>query len=197
MVVGSSSATPVHALVQRLLPSRNPDPADRVRAWNEWLLVGGSDPVLKFIRWSNGTTTDDEEILQETLILAYLKVERGEYQDRNIPFTAFLKKIAWYKIMEASRKHVGQLPLDDFYEVLADDGDDHEYAELWKEHEALNRALAALPPRRARVMVLYEDGYTTAEIAHSLGIREELVRKEKSLGLRQLRDAVHHLALAG
>ncbi len=197
MVVCSSLPVSIHALVQRMLPVRNDDPADRVRAWNEWLSLGGSDPVLKFIRWSNGTTTDDEEILQEALILGYLKVERGEYQDRNLPFTAFLKKIAWYKIMEASRKHTGQVPLDDFYEVLAEDNEDHEYAEHWKEHEALHRALTQLPPRRARVMLMYEDGYTTAEIAQQLGIKEELVRKEKSLGLRQLRDAISHMALAG
>ena len=187
----------VHALVQSLLPSRNPVPEDRVRAWNEWLLAGGSDPVLKFIRWSNGTLTDDEEILQETLIIAYVKVERGEYQDRNLPFTAFLKKIAWYKIMEASRKHKGQVPLEDFYEVLAEESEAHEQVDQWKEHEALHRALRTLPPRRARVMLLYEDGYSTAEIAEQLGIKEELVRKEKSLGLRQLRHAIDMMALAG
>ncbi|MBK8028304.1 MAG: hypothetical protein IPK17_02100 [Chloroflexi bacterium] len=92
MVVYSSLPVSLHSLVLRMLPVRNEDPADRIRAWNEWLSFGGSDPVLKFIRWSNGTTTDDEEILQETLILGYLKVERGEYQDRNLPFTAFLEE---------------------------------------------------------------------------------------------------------
>jgi RNA polymerase sigma factor (sigma-70 family) len=178
----------VPLLVQRLLPSDNPDARDRRRAWNEWLSAGGYEPVLKFIRWSNGTTTDDEEILQETLIIAYMKVERGQYQDRNLPFTAFLKKIAWYKIMEASRKDAGIVPLDDLYEVIAEDHHDHERAEYWKEHELLKAALAQLPPRRSRIMLLYEHGYSTAEIAEQLGIREDLVRKEKSLGLRQLRN---------
>jgi DNA-directed RNA polymerase specialized sigma24 family protein len=45
-------------------------------------------------------------------------------------------------------------------------------------------------------MLLYEYGYSTAEIAKLLNIREELVRKEKSLGLRQLRETVT-IALAG
>ncbi len=178
----------VHLLVQRLLPSQNPDRADRARAWNEWLSAGGYEPVLKFIRWSNGTAADDEEILQETLIIAYVKVERGLYQDRNLPFTAFLKKIAWYKIMEASRKDVGLVPLDDFYEIIAEDHHDHERVEYWKEHELLQSALAHLPSRRCHIMLLYENGYSTAEIAEQLGIREDLVRKEKSLGLRQLRN---------
>jgi len=178
----------VHLLVQRLLPMSNPDAADRARAWNEWLSAGGYEPVLKFIRWSNGTTADDEEILQETLIIAYVKVERGLYEDRNLPFTAFLKKIAWYKIMEASRRDAGIVPLDDLYEVIAEDHHDHERVEFWKEHELLQSALAQLPPRRSRIMLLYEYGYSTAEIAEQLNIREDLVRKEKSLGLRQLRN---------
>jgi len=175
-------------LVQRLLPSANPDTDDRSTAWNEWLSSGGHEPVLKFIRWSNGTNTDDEEILQETLIIAYVKVERGQYQDRNLPFTAFLKKIAWYKIMEASRKETGLIPLDDMYEIVSEDHHEHERVEFWKEHESLQAALKHLPPRRSRIMLLYEYGYTTSEIAEQLGIREDLVRKEKSLGLRQLRS---------
>jgi RNA polymerase sigma factor (sigma-70 family) len=178
----------VQLLAQRLLPSVNPDAADRSRAWNEWLLAGGYEPVLKFIRWSNGTNTDDDEILQETLIIAYVKVERGQYQDRNLPFTAFLKKIAWYKIMEASRKEYGAVPLDDLYEIVAEDHHEHERVEYWKEHELLENALAQLPPRRSHIMLMYEYGYSTAEIAEQLDIREDLVRKEKSLGLRQLRN---------
>jgi RNA polymerase sigma factor (sigma-70 family) len=178
----------VQLLTQRLLPSANPDTADRAQAWNEWVSSGGYEPVLKFIRWSNGTNTEDEEILQETLIIAFVKVERGQYQDRNLPFTAFLKKIAWYKIMEASRKESGIIPLDDLYEIVAEDHHEHERVEFWKEHELLETALAQLPPRRSRIMLLYEYGYSTAEIAELLGIREDLVRKEKSLGLRQLRS---------
>ena len=54
----------------------------------------------------------------------------------------------------------------------------------------LRTALGELPPRRSRIVMLYEDGYSTAEIASALGIREALVRKEKSLGLRQLRQCI-------
>ncbi len=186
----------VQLITQRLLPSLNPEPAERARAWNEWLSSGGHEPVMKFIRWSNGTNTDDEEILQETLIIAYIKVERGQYQDRNLPFTAFLKKIAWYKIMEASRKEMGQVPLDDLYEIVAEDHHEHERVEFWKEHESLQTALAHLPARRSHIMKLYEYGYSTAEIAEQLGIREDLVRKEKSLGLRQLRSDPAFAAVA-
>ena len=180
--------------VRRLIPGLNPNREDRALAWNQWWSAGGAEPVLKFIRWSNGTSTEDEEILQETLVTAYLKVERGAYEHRDVPFTAFLKKIAWFKILEASRRYVHQVPLDEVEEVVEDDDHPSEYAEQWKEHEALKIALDALPKRRSNILLLYETGYTTAEIADHLSIREELVRKEKSLGLKQLRQQV---ALAG
>lgn len=181
---------PTMADVRRLMPSFNPDLSDRVLAWNEWLSHGGSQPVLKFIRWSNGTNADDDEILQETLLTAYLKVEQGQFQDRNVPFTAFLKKIAWYKIMEASRRESGTVALDDMSEFVTEEDDKHERTEYWKEFEALQAALVKLPPRRSKIVMLYENGYSTSEIATHLGIREELVRKEKSLGMRQLRETV-------
>jgi RNA polymerase sigma factor (sigma-70 family) len=150
--------------------------------------------VRRFIRWSNGTSTDDEEILQDALITAYLKVERGDYEYRQVPFTAFVKKIAWYKILEAARQYPRHVTLDDVIEYADDDeGAITERVEFWREYEALKYALSELPARRSKVLLLYENGYSTAEIAEHLSIREDLVRKEKSLGLRQLRD---HMSLA-
>ncbi len=183
---------PLDPLVQRLIPAYNTDPGDRTTAWGDWLRAGGAAAVEKFIRWANGTEVEDDEILQETLVVAYKKVECGAYEHRNLPFSAFLKKIAWYKIMEASRKHGQHVSLDLLHEeLIADESANHERIEHWKEVEILRAALGALPPRRSRIMLLYEDGYSTAEIAGKLGIREALVRKEKSLGLRQLRQQVH------
>ncbi len=182
--------TLMSADVRRFMPTFNPNPEDRLIAWDEWLARGGCEPVLKFIRWSNGTNADDDEILQETLLTAYKKVERGQYEDRSIPFTAFLKKIAWYKIMEASRRDAGSVSLDDFSEYITEETGEHDSVEKWREYEVLRSALVTLPPRRSRIILLYEYGYSTSEIADHLGIREELVRKEKSLGLRQLRETV-------
>jgi RNA polymerase sigma factor (sigma-70 family) len=180
---------PLDPSVRRLLPSHNPDAADRAHAWSDWYHEGGSAPVLKFIRWANGTRTEDEEILQETLIVAYTKVEQGLYEHRDVPFSAFLKKIAWFKIMEAARRRSDHVSLDDLVDDhVADEHDRHAAVESWKEQEALSTALRQLPPRRSHIVLMYERGYSTAEIAQQLGIREALVRKEKSLGLRQLRQ---------
>jgi len=63
----------VQQLVQRMLPSNTANAADRALAWNEWIAIGGCEPLCRFIRWKNGTATEDDEILQETLITAYIK----------------------------------------------------------------------------------------------------------------------------
>jgi RNA polymerase sigma factor (sigma-70 family) len=180
----------VEDMIKRLLPAHNPNRRERQYAWNDWLLQGGADPVLKFIRWTNGTSTDDEEILQDTIITAYLKVEAGEYEYTGIPFTAFLKRIAWYKIMEASRQGRRQVALDDMVDYADEEQPGRDRADFWKEHEALKIALRQIPARRSQVLLLYENGYSTTEIAEQLGINEALVRKEKSLGMRQLKEKV-------
>lgn len=182
---------PLDPYVRRLLPVYNEDVTDRTSAWEDWLRAGGTAAVEKFIRWANGTSVEDDEILQETLIVAYKKVEKGAYEHRDLPFSAFLKKIAWYKIMEASRRGGQHVSLEVLHEdLIAEEQTGHEHIERWKEFEMLRTALGELPPRRSRIVMLYEDGYSTAEIASALGIREALVRKEKSLGLRQLRQCI-------
>ena len=192
-----SGARLIEPLVRRLLPAQNPDPAARAHAWNDWIAAGGCVPLCKFIRWAIGTTVEDDEILQETLITAYVKVEQGAYTPRDVPFSAFLKSIARFKILEAARRHGRHVSFDALPDdLLADESSPHDAADTWKEQEALQTALRTLPPRRSHIVILYEHGYTTAEIASQLGIGEALVRKEKSLGLRQLRQSVQ-FALAG
>jgi hypothetical protein len=77
------------ALVKRLLPSANPDPEDRARAWAEWHRRWGGEAVLKYVRLANNTPESDEDILQDAMLTAYVEVERGHYEHRaGIPFTA-------------------------------------------------------------------------------------------------------------
>lgn len=184
--------------VCRMLPVSNPDADDRRHAWDEWLLTGGAEPVLRYIRYHNGTREDDQEILQDTLRTGYQKVEAGQYEDRGVPFTAFLKAIARFRILEAARHGWRELPLEAVAEAPAEEAlSAHERAEAWKEREGVRAVLAALPARRAQVLLLVEFGYETDEIAELLHIRTDLVRKEKSLALRSLRQCLRQHARAG
>jgi RNA polymerase sigma factor (sigma-70 family) len=188
-----SNGAPVHQLdlihgldVRRLLPSENPDEDDRAQAWQAcWDDIG--DAVLKYIRYKNRTSTEDTDILADSMAIAYVEVERGRYQNRSgVPFSAYVKGIARNMILEAMRRDRRSVPLDDLY----DGHDQHDLEaviERSEQREALHRHMLELSPRRRQVLLLYGEGHDTSQIASNLGIREDLVRQEKSRGIQQLK----------
>jgi RNA polymerase sigma factor (sigma-70 family) len=187
---GGSLVQPMDPLtgldVRRLLPSENPDEQDRALAWQTcWEMIG--DAVLKYIRYKNRTSTDDTDILADSMAIAYVEVERGRYQHRSgVPFTAYVKGIARNMILEAARRDRRSLPLDDFHDKHAQH-DLEAVVEHSEQQEALHRHMLELSPRRREVLLLYGEGHDTAHIANNLGIREDLVRQEKSRGIQQLK----------
>ena len=179
------------AFVKRLLPSANPDPAGRADAWNEWQTRVGKESVLKFIRLYNNTAEPDEDILQDSLLAAFLEVERGRYERREgIPFTAYVKGIARNKIREARRRQRGWTSLEEIPETPTEPAPRHlELAvERSEQHRALFHGLARLPLQRRQVLERYLYGASTAEIAAELSITEELVRQHKHRALRTLQQ---------
>ena len=179
------------ALVQRMLPSLNPDRRDRARAWSEWQLSTGESAVLKFIRMKNNTNEPDEDILQEAMLIAFIEVERGNYQRQpGVPFTAYVKGIARNKIREARRRArnwvsleaVSQLPGEGAQRQL------EQAIEQREKREAFEQGVRRLPGQRRQVLERFLSGESTREIAAGLAITEELVRQHKSRGLRRLRQ---------
>jgi RNA polymerase sigma factor (sigma-70 family) len=173
--------------VLRLLPACNPNPHDRLRAWNELVDAGLWDQLRRFIQYHNRTAAADEDILQDTLLLAWAKVENGEYEYRSKPFTAYLKAIAGYKLLEAARERF-HADVDDYAEALPDPSAELAPPEQFVADGPLRAALGALPPRRRDVLLLSElYEFSGEEIAARFHIRADLVRKDKSLALQQLR----------
>jgi RNA polymerase sigma factor (sigma-70 family) len=171
--------------IHRLLPQENPDDDDRAEAWQHcWEVIGAQ--VQRYIRYSNRTSTEDSEIFADSMAIAYLEVERGNYQVRTgVPFTAYVKGIARNMILEAYRRDRRSVPLPDFFD-RPDPYDVESAFEQHEQRETLNTHMDALPPRRREVLRLFCEGHDTAEIATHLGIREDLVRQEKCRAIQQL-----------
>ena len=181
------------ALVRRLLPSANPDPQDRARAWTEWQArpAGGGPAVLKFVRSSNNTAELDEDILQDAMLTAYVEVERGHYEHRaGIPFTAYVKGIARNKIREARRRNRRWAALEEAADVPADPAPRalEGMVEGHQARQALRQGLEKLPPQRRLVLQHYLAGESLAEIAQRLDITEALVRQHKHRALERLQQ---------
>lgn len=183
------------ALIDRLLPTKNPNPEDRARAWAEWHLRRGGQAVLSYIRASNNTVEAHEDILQDAMMTAYVEVERGHYEHRaGIPFTAYVKGIARNKIREARRRHRNWEPLEEVSHLRAEPARELETVyDRREERRALRRGLAQLPDRRRQVLEGILGGESLAEIARRLEMTEENVRQHKHRGLRRLQQ----LALLG
>lgn len=178
-------------LVERLLPSRNPNPADRARAWCEWYQHVGESSVLAFIRTMNDTVEPDMDILQDAMATAYQNVERGRYEPcAEIPFTAYVKGIARNKLREARRRARPVVAWDESAHDLfasADHGPELLFERKEQRH-ALRVGLSRLSQHRRTVLEQILGGHSTAEIAEALGMSEEAVRQHKSRGLRSLRE---------
>lgn len=187
MTVNTGSADP---LTLRLLPEYNPSALDRRTAWDALLNSDVLQQLKNFIHYRNGTSAADDDILQETLLLAFCKVENGDYRYGEAPFVAYLKAVAGFKILEAARERF-HASLDDFEEALPDPHAEFISAEPLLAGGPLLTALNDLPPRRRDVLLLAElYDHSGEEIAQRLHIRPDLVRKDKSLALQQLRRAL-------
>lgn len=179
------------AQVRRLLPSANPDPDDRARAWSEWQDSLGDPAVLKFVRSSNNTAEPDEDILQDAMLTAYVEVERGHYEHRaGVPFTAYVKGIARNKIREARRRARHWAALEDASDVPADPAPRalEGAVESRETRRALRQGLEQLPLQRRQVLQHYLNGERLAEIAQRMEITEALVRQHKHRALQRLQQ---------
>lgn len=177
-------------LIRRMLPTCNPDRADRAKAWTEWQRQVGEAAVRSFIRARNNTNEPDEDIFQEAIITAYQDVENGRYEKREgIPFTAYVKGIARNKIREAWRRDRRKIPLEWVVSTLPDTPQvqPERLFEKQEKQAYLYSGLAKLSEGRRQVLMRYIRGERTAEIAAALEVSEEVVRQRKSRGLRSLR----------
>lgn len=178
------------ALMKRLLPGTNHNQADRAQAWAEWHSLGEA-LLAGFIRVHNNTTEPDDDLLQETLLTAFLGVERGQYQPREgVPFTAYVKGIARNKIREARRRSRPQVSLDEIYPKR--DGElprqPEEALERHEQHADVRAGLQQLSGARRQVMLRFLNGESTEAIAQQLALSEALVRQHKCRGLRKLKQ---------
>jgi RNA polymerase sigma factor (sigma-70 family) len=177
------------ALVRRILPTTSPDRSERAHAWAEWQLTVGETTLRKYIGLYNTSGEADDDILQDTLLTAFLEVERGRYQPREgVPFTAYVKGIARNKMREARRRRCWP-SLDEFPDMSVSSAHrqtEHDY-ERKERQSVLWQGLDALQGERRAVLEHYLSGDTTGEIADRLAVSEDVVRQHKCRGLRQIR----------
>jgi RNA polymerase sigma-70 factor (ECF subfamily) len=116
----------------------------------------------------------------------------GNYQDRGLPISAWLYRIAhnlvanWYR--DTSRRK--EISLDDGYNTLSQhDPHPENLLEIAEEHEALLQVIRQLPPERQQLLVLkFVERLPNAEIGHIMGRTEGAIKSLYHRTLSALRE---------
>jgi RNA polymerase sigma-70 factor (ECF subfamily) len=168
------------------------------------------DRVFQFCFAHSRSREDAEDLTAETFTRALRALQRpagehGSYEERGVPFSAFLLRIAARlaitMIERAERKGTLSLELGvpgedegaPLSAYLADERQrsPEEVVEEWERAARLNAALAQLPPEHREVLQLaIFQGLSWTAIAQRLGCSEAAAKKRRERALARLRVAL-------
>ena len=136
--------------------------------------------LLRFGHVLTGSPHEAEDLVQEALARTMRRWHRMDLSDP----VAYVRKVMVNTHLTRWRRWGSRVQLGDVPEAMADD----DGLRRSQDRDALNRALAGLPPRQRAVLVLrYLEDLPDDEIADLLGCRPGTVRSQASRGLSALR----------
>ena len=146
--------------------------------------------IYNYIYYRTGNQHDAEDLTARVFHRAMRHIEN--YQDRGLPFSAWLYRIAhnlvanWHR--DNSRRK--EIPLDDGYNVLKQSGLHPEAAlEKNEEQEELLQVIRRLPVERQQLIILkFVEHLPNAEIGRIMGRTEGAIKSLYHRTLISLRD---------
>jgi RNA polymerase sigma-70 factor (ECF subfamily) len=147
------------------------------------------DRIYSYIYFRTGNTQDAEDLTAKTFHQALANIRR--YNERGIPFAAWLYRIAhnlvanWYR----DHKRKQQVALDEMWPAIAKGrASPDSVAQKNSEEDALRTAIKSLPPDRQLLLVLkYGEGKSNLEVGKVLGRSEGAVKSLFHRTLKELR----------
>ena len=130
-----------------------------------------------------GNMADADDIAQETLVQAYLAIDR--YTDSG-KFKSWLFKIAHNRFLNHMAARKPQVSIDESSGAMASESADSGFA-----HQQLYMALSILPPKeRSAITLYYLSGYSVKDIATITESSEDAVKKQMSRGREKLKTLI-------
>ena len=145
--------------------------------------------IFSYVYYRTGNQHDAEDLTERVFLRAISHI--GNYQDRGVPFSAWLYRIAhnlvanWHR--DNSRKQ--ETSLDDTFFVQMDR--QHPEVELvhTEEQDALLKIIRTLAPDRQQLLILkFVQNYSNAEIGQVMGRTEGAIKSLYHRTLLSLRD---------
>ncbi|HUF39429.1 MAG TPA: sigma-70 family RNA polymerase sigma factor [Anaerolineales bacterium] len=145
--------------------------------------------IYTYIFYRTGSGTDAEDLTARVFMRALRHIPK--YQDRGVPFTAWLYRIAhnlvanWHR--DGARRP--ETPLDEaLFQHSTGQGPEHALLQN-ERNEALLRLVRRLPPDRQQLLILkFVENYSNAEIGRVMGRTEGAVKSLYHRTLLALRD---------
>ena len=144
------------------------------------------DAIYRFCLARTGTSHDAEDLTADVFVKAMKSLDR--YQDRGLPFAAFLYRIARNAAIDRSRTLKQPLSVDGLLVEPSSKQDVEAEASLAVEKSILLAALSKLKPEHRDVISLrFIEGYAALEVAQMLGKTEGAIRTLQHRALERLR----------
>ncbi len=144
-------------------------------------------PIYRYMFYRVNDVAEAEDLTEQVFLKAWEAL--GHYQLRNVPFSAWLYRIAHNTVADRYRTRKTTLPLDGQL-LLRDMTSGPEDRLDWRETiETVAQALSQLTPIHQQVLTLrFISGLSHAETAQVLERSEEAVRVLQHRALAALRD---------
>ncbi len=145
--------------------------------------------IYRYVLYRVGDVAEAEDLTETVFLKAWEALDR--YQTRDVPFTAWLYRIAHNAIIDRHRTRQAALPLEDQW-PLRDEADGPEDRVDARENiEAVSEALTQLPGAYQHVLTLrFISGLSHSETARVLKRSEEAVRVLQHRALNALRHVL-------
>jgi RNA polymerase sigma-70 factor (ECF subfamily) len=144
------------------------------------------DAIYRFCLARTGTAHDAEDLTSDVFVKALQSIDR--YQDRGLPFAAFLYRIARNAAIDRSRTLKQPFSFDGLLVEPASKQNVELEAAFAVERSILLGALARLKQEHRDVIVMrFIEGYAALEVAQILGKTEGAIRTLQHRALERLR----------
>lgn len=144
------------------------------------------DAIYRYCLSRTGTAHDAEDLTSDVFVKALHSIDR--YQERGLPFVAFLYRIARNAAIDRSRTLKQPLSVDELVTQPASRQNVEAEAMLAVDRSILLAALTKLKTEHRDVIVMrFIEGYSALEVAAALGKTEGAVRTLQHRALERLR----------
>lgn len=143
------------------------------------------DRVYRYVYFRVGSTVEAEDLTEHVFLKAWEAIER--YEDRGIPFIAWLYRLAHNLVVDHYRARRPTMPLEDVAEAEEPGANTLDSVENEIDAEEVRVAVRKLSPEHQQLIVLrFVEGMSHAEVAQITGKTEGATRVVQYRALQSL-----------